>query len=742
MIKDLIYLGIGPKHARPVYSKDSNYILFSVRSGVQVYSAKTGIQIHKLSTDIQKTPTIALAKQSLVYMAFPDGEIFVWDFKQGIQIKEINVREGIKKIVSAEPELLYIAENVTKSKKGKVLATQDVVKKFTSNSQVYLNFAKVFGEENFRNLNYGFRYFDINLELNTAVVVLDYRPTCYYVCKFGDYPNILEFEHSDEITLVKMHPTEPCVVLGDVIGKITYSYCINLMYREEPKTTFFHWHQYQVLSLDISSDGHYMLSGGLEDTLCLWQVQTRHTQFIPRLSSHLINITISPNQMQYSVCLNDNSLLLISASSLEISQTISGLKAATVDKKLYPHSVGLTVDPISQCLVLNGRPSTLQFYDTARDQNAKEIDLMLHNRVAGDKVYQPHIRHASFTTEGDWMVTVDTKNNLEFQNETFLNFWKYNESKQTFQINTRVDKAHVNGINSICLSNTICGTTSDDGTFKIWEQSKAECNYLIDIACWKFKAVASYKGYTPKTIAISDDESLVAVGFKNIIALYSAVGELQTKLVFSSENIQKLLFVKTTPYLIAIDNTKLTIWNILSCSVVWSLNMSVQKISLLNKQFAVTVATKQTQVYVFNPISPVPIDSFEIKDKDILGFIWLPSGFYFLNQQLEIATTQQDIVKQEHQETQQQIRMFAAAKTKTVSVENIEQKSLGFLDAPSHIIAPPSKLVEQFFKLSLKPKTRENIVHDVEIVEEHEKEVVKAEYEQLEKYDFLLSIFK
>ncbi|KAJ3314888.1 WD repeat-containing protein 75 [Boothiomyces sp. JEL0838] len=734
MIKDLKYLGIGPKHARPVYSKDSNYILFSVRSGVQVYSAKTGIQIHKLSTDIQKTPTIALAKQSLVYAAFPDGEIIVWDFKQGIQIKEINVKEGIKKLVSAEPEVLYIAENITKSKKGKILATQDVVKKFTSNSQVYLNFAKVFGEENYRNLNYGFRYFDVNHELNTAVVVLDYRPTCYYVCKFGEYPNILEFEHSDEISLVKMHPTEPCVILGDAVGKITFSYCINLMYREEPKTTFFHWHQYQVLSLDISSDGNYMLSGGLEDTLCLWQVPTRHTQFIPRLSSHLINITIAPNQMQYAVCLNDNSLLLISASSLEISQTISGLKAATVDKKIYPHSVGLTVDPNSQCLVLNGRPSTLQFYDVSKDQNSKEIDLMLHNRVAGDKVVQPHIRHAVFTDEGKWMVTVDTKSNLEFQNETFLNFWKYNESKQSFQINTRVDKAHMNGINSVCMGNTICGTTSDDGTFKLWQLSKTESS-------WTFKTVASYKGYLPKSIAISDDESLVAVAFKNIIALYSTDGELQTKLVFSTENIQKLLFIKTTPYLIAVDNTKLTVWNILSCSVVWSLNMSVQKISVLNRNFAVTVATKQTQVYCFNPSSPVPIDSFVIKDKDILGFVWLPTGFYFLNQQLEIATTQQDVAKEEYQETKEQIKMFTPAKTKTVSVENIEQKSLGFLDAPSHIIAPPSKLVEQFFKLSLKPKTREIPTQDVEIIEENEP-VQQVEFDSLESYDFLLPIFK
>ncbi|KAJ3275455.1 WD repeat-containing protein 75 [Terramyces sp. JEL0728] len=684
MIKDLKYMGIGPKHARPIYSKDSNYILFSVRAGVQVYSAKTGIQLHKLTADIQRTPTIALAKQSLVYAAFPDGEIFVWDFKQGIQIKEINTNERIKKLVSAEPELLYVTENITKSKKGKILAIQDVVKKFTSNSQMHLDFAKVFGEENYRNLNYGFRYFDINEEKNTAVVVLDYRPSCFYVCKFGEYPNVQEFEHSDEISLVKMHPTEPCVVLGDVIGKITFSYCISLMYREEPKTTFFHWHQYEVLSLDISSDGHYMLSGGLEDTLCLWQVQTRHTQFIPRLSSHLINITISPNQMQYSVCLNDNSLVLISASLLEITQTISGLKAATVDKSNYPHSVGLTVDPVSQCLVLNGRPSTLQFYDIARDLNAKEVDLMAHNRVAGDKIVQPHIRHAAFTAEGDWMVTVDTKSNVEFQNETFLNFWKYNESKQAFQVNTRVDKAHMNGINSICLASTICGTTSDDGTFKLWELSKTN---------WKFKTVASYKGYQPKTIAISDDESLVAVGFKNIICLFSTEGELQSKLVFSNENIQKLLFIKNTPYLIAVDNTKLTIWNILSCS-----------------------------------------------DKDILGFIWLDSGFYFLNQQIEIATTQQSVEKQEEKE-EAKIKMFTSAKTKTVSVENIEQQSLGFLQAPSHIIAPPSKLVEQFFLLSLKPKTKAAAVEQVEIAEEEAK-VDVVEFEQLEKFDFLLPLLK
>jgi NET1-associated nuclear protein 1 (U3 small nucleolar RNA-associated protein 17) len=105
-----------------------------------------------------------------------------------------------------------------------------------------------------------------------------------------------------------------------------------------------HWHAHKVKSIAFAS-GSYMLSGGEEGVLVLWQLKTRHQDYLPRLGSDIVQISVSPNQQYYALVFKDNSIRIINAVNLSVRQTIMGLKYASVDHKRYPPSVGLVIEP-------------------------------------------------------------------------------------------------------------------------------------------------------------------------------------------------------------------------------------------------------------------------------------------------------------------------------------------------------------------------------------------------------------
>src|SRR5438034_8107676 len=74
------------------------------------------------------------------------------------------------------------------------------------------------------------------------------------------------------------------------------------------------------------STGNYIISGGLETVLVLWQLDTGRKQFLPHLSSPICNLVVSPTGKSYAVKLADNTAMVLSTSNLRPIASMSGLQ--------------------------------------------------------------------------------------------------------------------------------------------------------------------------------------------------------------------------------------------------------------------------------------------------------------------------------------------------------------------------------------------------------------------------------
>jgi NET1-associated nuclear protein 1 (U3 small nucleolar RNA-associated protein 17) len=95
-------------------------------------------------------------------------------------------------------------------------------------------------------------------------------------------------------------PGTDTAVTGDSSGRLVFWYSL-LSTTNEVKTKVWkgkqtsssassnavssnhHWHSHAVLSMCFSDDGAYLLSGGSEGVLVIWQTKTSQKQFLPRL---------------------------------------------------------------------------------------------------------------------------------------------------------------------------------------------------------------------------------------------------------------------------------------------------------------------------------------------------------------------------------------------------------------------------------------------------------------------------
>lgn len=324
------------------------------------------------------------------------------------------------------------------------------------------------------------KLFHPDYERGLAVVVYD---SLQDFCIFDlDRGLILKrFRHKQHITSVGLHPTKNIVALGDAMGKITFMHILDKSLDEDEKTVVkqtMHWHAHSVGAIEFTSDGVYMISGGNEATLVIWQLDSGHKQFLPRLGATIKSITVSPDEMTYTLEMANNSLVYVGADDLVAKRGPSGLHAAQLSLEMYPMTIGLQVEPKTDNVFLNGSASSLQSVSSITGQTMQELDFLeSRNRVTyGEKVIkQPHVRHAKFSVCGTWLVTVDDRPS-EFSralNESTLKFWKCNQDGGFSSVHTRVDNPHKDVITGVAIygdeEDFVVVTTSKDKSFKIWE---------------------------------------------------------------------------------------------------------------------------------------------------------------------------------------------------------------------------------------------------------------------------------
>ena len=253
---------------------------------------------------------------------------------------------------------------------------------------------------------------------------------------------------------------------------------------------------YDEWGLHANSLGNYIISGGLENTLVLWQLETGQKQFLPHLGSPVESIVVSPTGSSYSVRLADNSTMILSTTELKPTFSTTGIQ---IPPKLtsrkstggLPAPLNVTVPEgtttvhIPACtssghLLLAVPPSvsSRQITHTARNPSylqtfdiggSSQISRQALTRTKvttlnmgpeSNIIEEPSVTHIQLSHDGQWLATVDVwmppKGDLArfafdqeqvieeqtFRQEIYLKFWSWNADSKVWELVSRIDNPH------------------------------------------------------------------------------------------------------------------------------------------------------------------------------------------------------------------------------------------------------------------------------------------------------------
>ncbi|XP_064617903.1 WD repeat-containing protein 75-like [Liolophura sinensis] len=445
----------------------------------------------------------------------------------------------------------------------------------------------------------------------------------------------------EKVTCVTCHPTEYCIAVGMSDGKIQFWW--NFLSRTNVVKTTCHWHALPVLHLTFTAEGSYLLSGGHECVLVKWQYNSHHKELLPRMGAPIRFLTCSPDNTMYATAHADNVIQVISSSFslLHVYQGLTRSHLEQVDSEPIP--VGFLIDPRTKCLVTNGKPGHLQFYCLHSDKQLYNLDIVCQNYISPENLKKPtvitDVRQASFDDKGEWLVSLEMWDDGVMTPEIRLKFWHFNESSQMFVLNTRVEMAHQKKVNAVEFQPQLTSsqtelspmvvTTSNDGNFRLWSLVDDSDIYRAS-SRWSCESVGFYRGLPAGQAAFSEDGSLLAVAFVSIITIWDPyTNALRT--TFNRKDhqdcIQTLQFglQRCSHLLVSTSKTQLTVWNLLSCSVKWSVSLQVSVLVRDLGSELMAAFTKNRDVFVFKPSDSTPVYAQGTgSHKDIVAAVFLP----------------------------------------------------------------------------------------------------------------------
>ena len=254
---------------------------------------------------------------------------------------------------------------------------------------------------------------------------------------------------------------------------------------------------YDKWGLHANNLGNYVISGGLENTLVLWQLETGQKQFLPHLGASVESIVVSPAGSSYSVRLSDNSAMVLSTSELKPTFSTTGIQ---IPSKLTspkttggglpaPPNVGVSEGTTTVCipactssghllLAVSPSVSSRQIAHTARNPSyLQTFDIggcsqifrqaltrtkitTLNMGPKSNIIEEPSVTQIQLSHDGQWLATVDVwmppKSDLArfafdqeraieeqiFRQEIYLKFWLWNDDSKVWELVSRIDNPH------------------------------------------------------------------------------------------------------------------------------------------------------------------------------------------------------------------------------------------------------------------------------------------------------------
>ena len=159
-----------------------------------------------------------------------------------------------------------------------------------------------------------------------------------YIAKTSDLEaGFTKYVSPEHLTCLVFHPFEDYFATGDSKGVVRLWYCLNddlavnvRGVEKRTQTRPLHWHAHSVSCLAFSANGAYLLSGGEEAVLIIWQLHTGKKEFVPRVGAPISTVSVMKSlrtgEEEYLLGLADATYAFVGSTSLKISRSFSRLK--------------------------------------------------------------------------------------------------------------------------------------------------------------------------------------------------------------------------------------------------------------------------------------------------------------------------------------------------------------------------------------------------------------------------------
>lgn len=142
------------------------------------------------------------------------------------------------------------------------------------------------------------------------------------------------------------------------------------------------WHATTLHALCFSADGAYMLSGGSESVLVIWQLETMHRTYLPRLGGPITHIQQCPDDpAHYLLGQQDNAARLVSLARMEVLLSVHGVRPPAAGQPAQDAARGCALQPGTGHLAVPGCGGSVQLYDAARDTHVDRLLVIARNTV-------------------------------------------------------------------------------------------------------------------------------------------------------------------------------------------------------------------------------------------------------------------------------------------------------------------------------------------------------------------------
>lgn len=498
----------------PILTEDDQYLILPTTSEVRVYSATTSLLVRSLRMHgTVACCTISKTDSARLIVGRNDGKIVIWNWSHGSKIGEWETDRGLRSLTSMSSKGPDNAETVLTShgsdadghrlcvyaltgvQQAKHLQTLLTLKSLNSQVQLHEQAGIIVASANSR----------LIIGQSTGLQSQSYSHPAITWREFAVPGGIISVDARVHSVGSKVPRNRLDLAVGVKTGAIhlyedlLYKLIAKEKGKQDDDIAFrsLNWHRTAVNAVKWSQDGNYVISGGNETVLVIWQLDTNKQQFLPHLSTEINRLSISKRGSSYALLLGDNSVMVLSTADLNPSANIPSLGARAVGgvvAAMHPTKQGqlLVTIPRSVAPVKADQATGLQTYDIqsdlqiARQALTRNLTTTINIGPEGQLLKEPNVNQLKISFDGAWLATVEewkspssSSEALHLRDdaakqqttETTLKFWTAAEKDSEWALTNRVDSPY--GSQSVlalasCPTRPEFATVSSDGLVQTW----------------------------------------------------------------------------------------------------------------------------------------------------------------------------------------------------------------------------------------------------------------------------------